>query len=662
MTPGAEVKPISLKTSVLGLVFACCVAFWGQHATAQLNYNYLTFPQMPLCLLIPFMALVLLPNVIVRTVWPRAALTRPELLVVFSLGLIAAMVPDWGMVRYLVSVITAPHYFASPENQWEAHFFAYLPEWAVVPNDRGQVSDFYAGLPVGAPIPWQDWVVPLFWWMAVLGTLLFIGACIVVIFRRQWVEHERLRFPVGEVILRLLESEGDAPGRKPLLFNNRLFRVGLLAGLSVMAWKIIGFWYALPSIPLPGPVFNVVIDPAFPPIAIRLVPYVLCFAFFVNVEILFSVWFFQVLGILETGMLNRLGVVSPAETIVPGGLVSIQFCGGLIMFALIGWWMARRHIGNVLRKSLGRASDLRDEDELFSYRTAVIGLVMGLCFMTAWLHAVGFSIPVALLFLFFLLVFYFGIARVLAEAGLINLDLPINAHAFTVGMVGSASLSGSTLTGFGLTNAFARNWRTFTMFGLSHVAWWRDYLGAHRGRLFLLVCMAFVAGTAISTGYVVYSGYKEGADNLHINLRNTGNLFFDLVVKWMKNATQLSLLEVLFLAAGMAVSLTLAVGRYLFYWWPLNPIGFAIGASAPIRGVVFTLFIAWLVQVILLRIEGVGLYRKAQPLFLGILAGYVIGVLAAYVVDTLYFVLPGHAPHRRDLLTRRAGANPGPRG
>lgn len=631
------VKPISLKTAALGLAFACFVAFWGQYASAQLNYNYLTFPQMPLCLVIPYFFLVLLPNVLIRSVNRDAALTRPELLVIFAMGMIAAMVPDWGMVRYLISVITAPHYFASPENQWEAHFFAYLPEWAVIPNDKGQVSDFFAGRPSGMPIPWRDWIIPLFWWMSALGALLFIGACLVVIFRKQWVENERLRFPMGEVVLRLLETDNGSSGRWPALFGNRLFQVGFTASLAVMTWNIIGFWGVLPHIPLPGPVFNVVIDPAFPPIAIRLVPYVLCFAFFVNVEILFSVWFFQVLGILETGMLNRIGVVSPAETIVPRGLVSIQFCGGLIMFALIGGWMARKHIGDVLRKTLGRESNLKDEDEMFSYRTAIIGLLLGLLFMIAWLNAIGFSIPVAVLFMFFLLVFYFGIARILAEAGLINLDLPINAHAFTVGMVGSASLSGPTLTGLGLSNAFARNWRTFTMVGLSHVAFWRNYLGENRGRLFLLVMLAFVCGTAISTGYVVYSGYAEGADNLHINLRNTGNLFYDLVVKWMKNATQVTTLEILFLAAGMAVSALLALGRYLFYWWPLNPIGFAIGASAPIRGLAFTLFVAWLVQVILLRIGGVRLYRKAQPLFLGILVGYVVGVLAAYIVDTLYF-------------------------
>ncbi len=602
---------------------------------------------MPLCLVIPYLVLVLFPNILIRFFSPKAALSQSELLIIFAMGLIAAMIPDWGMIRYLISVITAPHYFASAENQWEAHFFAYLPEWVVLPNDRNQVSYFFSGKPLGASIPWQDWIIPLFWWMSVFGVLFFIGACLVVIFRKQWVENERLRFPMGEVIIQLLETKGNNRDRFPELFGKPMFRIGAVVSFSVMTWNIVGFWDIVPHIPLPGPVFNIVIDPAFPPIPIRLVPYVLCFAFFVNVEILFSIVFFQIIGIVETGVLNRFGVISPASTIVPGGLVSIQFCGGLIMFSLIGCWMARAHLRNVLRKALGKQSTLNDEDELFSYRIAVFGLILGLIFMMAWLTSIGFSIVVSVLFLCFLLIFYFGIGRVLAEAGLINLDLPINAHAFTVGMVGSANLSGSTLTGLGLTNAFARNWRTFTMIGLSHVAWWRDYLSKNRGNLFLLLCLAFLGATIISTGYVIYTGYSQGADNLYIPLRNTGNLFFDLVVNWMKNATQISTLEILFLTLGLGVSSFLALGRYLFYWWPLNPIGFAIGASGPIRGIVFTLFVAWVVQVILLRIGGVNLYRKVQPLFLGMLVGYVIGIFVAYIVDSIYFP---DVPHIAELF------------
>jgi hypothetical protein len=632
-----EIKPIPLKTALMGLAFAAIVAFWGQYASAQMNYNYLTFPQMPLCLLIPFVFFVLTPNLLIRHFYPQIALTKADLLTIFSMGLIAATVPDWGMVRYLISLITAPNYFASTENQWAERFFEYLPQWTVLPNDKFQVADFYAGLASDAFIPWRDWIIPLFWWLSALCTLLFSGACIVVILRKQWVEHERLRFPMGEVIVRLLASEDESSGRWPALLTNRLFQTGFLISLGIMIWNVISFWGALPHIPFPGPAFNLVIDPAYPPMVIRLVPYALCFSFFINVEILFSVWFFQIVGILETGILNSLGVVAPVSTIVPRGLVSIQFSGGLIMFVLIGLWMARSHLKMVCQHAIGRKNELNDEDELFSYRTAVFGLIAGLIYLTAWLHAIGLTWPIAILFLFFLFVFYIGIARVLAEAGLINLDLPINAHAFTIGVVGSANMTGSTLTGLGLTNAFARNWRTFTMVGWSHVAWFRDYLGANRRHLFLLVSLAFLVSTLSSIWYVIYSGYSQGADNLHINLTNTGNLFFNLIVNWMKNATQITAVEITFLLSGMIINLILTVGRYLFYWWPLNPIGFAIGASGTIRGNTFTFFTAWLIQIILLRLGGVHLYKKAQPLFLGILVGYIVGVALAYSVDTVYF-------------------------
>lgn len=212
-----------------------------------------------------------------------------------------------------------------------------------------------------------------------------------------------------------------------------------------------------------------------------------------------------------------------------------------------------------------------------------------------------------------------------------------SAHAFTIGIIGSANMTGATLTGMGLTNAFARNWRTFTMVGLSHVAWLREHLQHNRRHLFFWISLAFGVSVLTSIWYVIYSGYTQGADNLHINLTSTGNLFFDLIVKWMNNATQITGLEIAFLVSGAAINMLLVAGRYFFYWWPLNPIGFVIGASGMIRGMTFTIFMAWLVQTILVRIGGVKLYQKVQPLFLGILVGYVVGGALAYVVDTVWF-------------------------
>ncbi len=628
-------KPIMMRTVLIGLIFSVIVSLWGQYASAQMNYSYITRTQIPLCLLVPFLLLILFPNLLLRLKYTSNALTTSELITIFCMGMVASTVPDWGLVRYLVSLIAAPGYFASPENQWVEHFYEFLPQWLVLSNDNREVSDFFAGLPSGRSIPWHAWVLPLFWWMSAMGILLLVGACLIVMLRKQWIEHERLRFPMGEVVLRLIEMDDDGSSI-PRLYRNRIFQTGFLITFGIMIWNCVSFWEVLPRIPI-NPTVSLIIDPTFPPVNIRLAPYVLCFSFFVNLEILFSVWFFQLFRIIQTGMLNQFGISSPSTSIVPGGLVSIQFCGGLIMFVLWGGWMARDHLKQVFRHAFGRETKLRDEEELFSYRTAVFGLIAGVAYLIAWLYAVGFTLPIAVLFLFFLYVFYIGLARVIAEAGLIHLDLPINANTFTVGMVGSANMTGSTLTGLGLANAFARNWRTFTMVGLAHVVWLREYIWPNRRMLVLWISMAFVVSVVTSLMYVIYSGYTQGADNLNINLTNTGILFYNLIINWMRNATRITEMEIIFLLSGAAINMLLVAGRVFFYWWPFNPIGFVIGASAPIMNFMFSIFLAWLIKFLLMRFGGVGLYRKTQPLFLGILVGYVLGVAVAYVVDSVWF-------------------------
>ncbi|MBM3264931.1 MAG: hypothetical protein FJY97_16095 [candidate division Zixibacteria bacterium] len=119
-----------------------------------------------------------------------------------------------------------------------------------------------------------------------------------------------------------------------------------------------------------------------------------------------SVQQFILIGILQQGVLAWIGVVSSASTIVPGGLTGIQSIGGLIVFVLIGLWMSRRHLIEVGRKTLGRSSTLRNEDELISYRTAVIGFLVGLIYVGCWMSRAGMSLPVIVFLLFFLYVFY----------------------------------------------------------------------------------------------------------------------------------------------------------------------------------------------------------------------------------------------------------------
>lgn len=642
--PTSPVAPISisLKAAIVGIILSAVVSFWGQYASDQLGYDP-TYSQLPACLILPFLLLVLAPNLLVSSVNKSLSLSQSELIAIFAMGWAASMVPDRAMTRYLIGVVTAPNYFASPENQWVDKFFEFLPGWLVLSDENNAVSGFFEGITASEQLPWSDWVTPLFWWCSAIAALMWIGSCIIVILRKQWVEHDRLRFPLGEVALHLIGAQDPSfPDRKPF-FKTRIFKVGLAVSILIQIWNVLSYWNLWPSFPILGPdVTSITLDRAFPAIPIRLNLFILCISFFANTEILFSVWMFLLLGLLQTGVLARVGFVSTASTIVPGGLVSIQSIGGMIMYVIIGIWMARKHIKEVWNKAMGRDSTLEDADELFSYRTAVFGLVAGVLYLSFWLNQAGMSFTVIGLFLLFLFIFYLAIARVVAEAGLVMIDLPINAHQFTVGMVGSVNLTGPDVTALGITNAFARNWRTFTMIGISHVAWLREYIFPERRRLYIWCAIAFGVSTLVSFTYMISAGYEYGAQNLRTNPGALGTGFYNEIITWINNATLVSALELSFLASGGVLMVVLSVCRYLFYWWPLHPIGLVVVASSPARGAIFPIFLAWLIQTLLLRIGGGKLYREAQPLFIGILIGYVLGQGLSFLADSLWFA---DSPH-----------------
>ena len=287
--------------------------------------------------------------------------------------------------------------------------------------------------------------------------------------------------------------------------------------------------------------------------------------------------------------------------------------------------------------SLGQDTNLHDEDEFISYRAAMVTGACGLFYIVWWLHAVGMSIPVIVVFLTLLFLFYFALCRVVAESGLVFLDLPINAHQFTVAMLGSASLSPQNLTGLGLGSAFARNWKTFTMIIPSHVARLQSAIGVSGRVLFFWSAVTFAVSALTAIGMTAYSGYRlGGASNYYADVAGDPG-FYNLIVTWMNNSTTISGMELFFLVAGMVMVIGMTAARCFFSWWPISPIGFVVAAGGPAHNAFFPVFLTWLLKTILIRIGGVRLYQEVQPLMIGIMVGYVLGAAVAILADFLYF-------------------------
>ncbi len=633
-TPGAATP----RAVLIGLALAIVVNLFSVSSNYLLGYVHLTFAHVDLALLIPFFLGVLGPNILVGAIRPSWRLRSGELLFVFVLGWVGFMVPTWGMSNYVVSVMSSAEYYASPENQWRELFFPYLPEWLIVTNEQNANRDYYWSLPENAPIPWAAWIIPSFWWLSFFAGLLAVGICFVILMRRQWVEHERLAYPIAQVPVVLTETDDEGSAVLPEIMRNRLFITGAVITFSIMLWNTVSYWTQWTSFPVDASaVVNIEFGRAFPPHPVRMNVLTFAFSYFINVDILFSVWLFQIVNTMEQGILARLGIAGDSGTAVPGGLVAVQFVGGMVAFALWGFWVARRHLRTVWQHVRGRETNLREEDEFVSYRAALATGACGMAYVVWWLNAAGMSFPVIAVFLTLLFLFYFALCRVMAESGLVFLDLPINAHQFTVAMLGSASLSPHNLTVLGLGSAFARNWKTFTMIIPSHVARLRPAMGLSGRVLFLWCTVTFTVSAITAIGFSAYSGYRlGGAANYYNNIAGDPG-FYNLIVTWMQNSTTISGSEVIFLFSGMAMVAGMTIARYYFSWWPISPIGFVVAAGGPARNAFFPVFLAWLLKTVLIRTGGVRLYHAVQPLMIGIMVGYVLGSAIAILADFWYF-------------------------
>ena len=636
---------ITLRSLATGLFLAIILNIWVTYGTYILHTSRMSVSHLPISALALFLLVVFVYNPVARSLYTRAAFTGRELVLIFCILLISSLIPGKAFVSYFLTIVSTPFYFAQPENQWAELFFPYLPEWLVASNQNNAMGWFYEGLPPGGTVPWSPWIIPVAWWMSFFIAIFVVGACIAAIFRKQWVEYERLTFPLVQVPLELIAAD-QSPGRWPKLIYDRLFQVGFGLALAIAIWNIFSFALIVPQLPV-GTFFEtpLQLSPLFPSIPLRISPYMLCFGYFINVDILLSIWVFFMLGILEIGALSYIGLNTEGSN--PGGTggVNAQFFGGFLVYVGYALWTARRHLLAVVGKAVRRDSSLDDSKELVSYRMAGAGVLAGTVFICAWLYQSGISLPVIAVFLAFLFVLYFGTTKVIAETGVVFLDLPVNAHQITVLSLGSGNVSPRSLTSLGLASAYARNWRGLGMGSVVLADRLTDGFWPRKKGLLFVLTVTFLVSTVTAVAYSIDWGYSAGAYNFGGGAFSNLNVhYYEEIVTWMKNPLSLGQNEPWFMAAGAVIFLVLLKLRHWLVWWPLAPVGFAICFASNIRDSILSVFLAWLVKFILLKV-GTSAYRTGQRFFLGVLLGFTVGIVLSFFVDALFYPGQGHMLH-----------------
>ncbi|MYC16610.1 MAG: hypothetical protein F4Y39_23005 [Gemmatimonadetes bacterium] len=631
---------ITTRAIIVGLILTLVICYFATDTTYRLRASRVSLGHMPMSLWLPFL-LIFLINPLLKKIRDTWMLRPHELGLILCMGFIGSVFPTKNVAGRLIAVLASPYYKATPENRWAEFTHEHIQPWAVPSNRAGDITNLWEGLPAHLSTPYHVWAVPLFWWFTFFFALFIACLCITVILRKQWVEHERITFPLAQ--LPVLMIQDTASGQIGFL-KNKLFWTGFGIGLFILSWNILPlFWHNLPIIPI-GPTYRTAISFGhdFPPLQVKFNFVMAAFGYLTNLEVLLSIWLFHVLSLIEIGALNRFGITVGRDF---GSGLLLQQVGGFIAFALFGLFMARQHIGTVIRALW--QPNAEDKTELLSYRTAVIGLIIALIYASAYMYALGISLLGIAVQLGLLLIYFIGLAKIVAETGLVYVETPLRTQELAAAALGT-NVQTPDHVGMALSANSVESHREYILPSLTHTAKIHDVFRWPRNRMVAALMLAFIIGFAVSIIYTLNLCYgATGAANIrHVFVfGGYSQRMFDRVVSWASEPTSFGRVEWQFLAAGALGTLFLSLMRLRFAWWPLHPVGFTVGYVYPVRVTAFTVFLVWAFKSIVLRIGGIRLYRDLQPFFIGLLIGYTLGVGLSTLVDHIYFPGNGHMVH-----------------
>ena len=634
---------VSVRSLLTGLVLSALVNFWITYSEYVSHSSRMNLSQFPLALFAAFVAVVV-GNGVIRAIRSSAALEQGELLLVLSMGTVAAVIPTCGIAGFLMGVVASPYYFASPENRWGEMILPYLPSW-IAPTDADNVmTHFFEGLPVGREIPWEPWVVPMIWWLLLTAAVAFVCACVMVILRKQWIEHERLVFPLLAPVLDMTQST-----KRPLpaFLRSRVFWYGFAVSFGITAWNVLCYFSdQMPRIPVSGHYLRVLRD--FPRIDTRINFFTLGFAYFANLDVLFSIWFFHLCYIVQRGVMNRVGYTMPGRDSFCSmdAVSSWEGFGALVFLVLWSLWMARKHIAGVFVRAIASDRGADDSDEMFSYRTAVWGAVLGTLYIVAWLHHAGMDARVVTLYVFATFVICVGMARIVSQVGLLYVREPLSAPVFSMYVVGSVSIAPRSMTALAMSFSLIALGRGLFLPSLAQVTKLSDAVRGARRKILLCVFAALAVGTLVSLGLTLMWGYEYGAYHFRSWPFSGGskNVFYQTVAK-MRNPFTTDWEKMGFLGLGAGLMALFTFLSYRLVWWPIHPVGLAVFGTDVVWHSALAVFIAWATKLIVLQLGGASLYNRSRPFFLGILVGYAAGVALSFAVDAIWFPGAGHCLH-----------------
>ena len=636
--PGLNpVRPSAVIVGAAAVVLLACLIPYFALSLYKFDWAFRPLAAGPVFVLF---LLVLPVNLLLRRMRPGWAFTGPELLLIYAMMAICAAMATEGLFEYATVYSVLPLQYASPENGWSQLVVPRVPPWLLA-NDPQAVAWFFEGKPVAAAIPWMVWFTPMLSWCAfalALYTAFFALSCLL---RKDWIEAQRLSFPIAALPIEMV-AEAGAMGGRPLLSRPLLwagFALPVAHSLLQMAHQLapavpysglyfdLGNWFAGD-----GPLNSLRSTSAyigFETIGIlALMP----------TDVSLSLWLFFVLERLQVLTFAFLGYGQEgrgAGQFSPTAFIDYQGAGGTIMLSLLLLWQSRRAIVRAFGSLVGRGEPAEPLDPV-SPRTAALLLLLSGAFLGAWALHAGMALWafVAVMGIFF--AYSLAMARLVSAAGVYVPDAGMVPRDLLIGLTGEAVHSPVTLTMLTyLQGTLMREWKVnFLHYDLN------DLKILHSARTpgrtaALALLLAVLLMLLVAPMASLHAAYTHGAANFDPSaFSGMADDHFGRLADSLRSPQPPTPFLALGLVCGGAVMLVLSWLHLNFLWWRVSPIGFIMAGTWGLNDRLWTnALLAWLTVSLLVRFGGLRLYRRARPVFLGMALGYCVIMAVRSIID-----------------------------
>ena len=604
--------------------------YWGQsHPTVISLFFNVIFSVFVLALL----------NLPLKRFLPNHALTQGELLTVYVMLCMASAMGAQDMIQVLIPAIPHPFWFATPENEWADLFWRYIPDWLAI-SDKDVVTGYFMGESTFYTTEHiKGWLTPVVAWSSFIFAVIFVLLCLTTIIRRRWTEEEKLSYPIIQLPLEMTNTDA--------LFKNKLMWIGFsLAGCINL---INGLHYLFPAVPSIGgksydisPFFTTKPWNAMGWTPVGVYPFVVGLGFFIPLDLSFSCWFFYLFWKAQKITASILGLQN-----LPGlPYIEEQSFGAYIGLCVFALWMSRKHLMRVVRKVIGvkskgverAASSLEvftsfsslpkvncdDSNEPLGYQAAVLGIIVGMAFITVFCYKAGMSIWVILVFFAIYFALSTAISRIRAELGSPIHDLPIGGPGEVMThMFGTRRIGASNLTMLSFLYFFNRGYRGHPMPHQLEGFKIAERTRLNNKRLLIAMIIATVVGVYASSWAFLHASYELSAT---ANWRP--RRAFNLLQRCLSHPAPPDYPAVGAMISGFLFTVSLWTMRMRFLWWRLHPAGYAVSGTWAMNHFWGSIFVSWLAKTIILKHGGLKSHRRAIPFFLGVILGdFIVGGL-----------------------------------